>query len=121
MQFKVDEATNNTGSLAFRGQAIDNAPAFSSTAKISTRTLTSATVNWVPPAWVAAGDAGAVQQTPDLAAVIQEIVNRSGWSSGNALAIVVTGSGRRTAVAYEASSSGAALLHVEFAGGSPAP
>ena len=36
--------------------------------------------------------------TPDL---IQEIVDRPGWSSGNAMVIIVTGSGRRVAEAYD--------------------
>ena len=55
---------------------------------------------------------------PDLASVIQEIVNRSGWVSGNALAIMVAGSGRRTAESYEGRATGAPLLHVEYSPGS---
>jgi PKD repeat protein len=62
-----------------------------------------------------AGEAGANQRTPDLAAVIQEIVNRSGWASGNALAIIVTGTGHRTAWSYNGNASLAPLLHVEYA------
>ena len=56
----------------------------------------------------------------DLAPVLQEIVNRSGWASGNALALIVTGSGRRVAVSYEGSPAGAPLLHVEYTTGPPA-
>lgn len=54
------------------------------------------------------------QQTPDLKAVVQEIVNRGGWVSGNALALVVTGTGRRVAVAYDGVKASAPLLHVEY-------
>ena len=32
-------------------------------------------------------EAGAAQRTPDLAAVLREVTNRSGWASGNALAL----------------------------------
>jgi len=41
------------------------------------------------------------QRTPDLGSIVQEIVARPGWVRGNALAILITGTGRRTAEAYE--------------------
>ena len=37
-----------------------------------------------------------------------------GWSSGNALALIVTGTGERVAEAYEGDQAGAPLLHVEY-------
>ena len=60
------------------------------------------------------GQAGSDQQTPDLAPVIQEIVNRPGWASGNSLAIIITGTGHRTADSYNGDPGGAPLLHVEY-------
>ena len=47
------------------------------------RPRTAASVAWAPPAWTTVGDAGAAQRTPNLATVVQEIVNRPGWASGN--------------------------------------
>ena len=52
--------------------------------------------------------------------MIQEIVHRAGWASGNALAILITGSGHRTAYSFDGSASDAPLLHIEY-GGPPAP
>jgi hypothetical protein len=49
-----------------------------------------------------------------LAPVIQEIINQSGWVSGNPLVIFVTGNGKRVAEAYEGDRSGAPLLHIEY-------
>ena len=49
--------------------------------------------------WTTVGQAGPDEQTSNIAAVIQEIVNRPGWSSNNALAIVITGTGQRVAEA----------------------
>jgi hypothetical protein len=46
--------------------------------------------------------------------VIQEIVDRPGWSAGNALVVIVTGSGKRVAESYNGLPSGAPLLHVEY-------
>ena len=48
--------------------------------------------------------------------MIQEIVNRPGWLEGNALAILITGSGRRTAEAFDGAAGGAPLLHVRYRG-----
>jgi hypothetical protein len=45
--------------------------------------------------------------------VIQEIVNRPGWVAGNALVLIITGSGHREAESYEGDSGGAAVLHLE--------
>jgi len=72
-------------------------------------------VNWSPvPSWTNVGDAGPAQRTPDLSAIVQTIVNRPGWNSGNAMVLVVTGSGHRTAEAFEGGAANAALLHVEY-------
>jgi len=46
--------------------------------------------------------------------VIQEIVNRPGWSSGNSLVIIVSGGGERTAESYDGDQAGAPLLYVEY-------
>src|SRR5207247_2119708 len=62
-------------------------------------------------------EAGPNQRTPDLGAVIQEIVSRPGWVSGNALVIIVTGNGHRTAYSWDGSHTGAPLLHVEYDAG----
>jgi hypothetical protein len=52
------------------------------------------------------------QRTPNLAAVVQEIVNRPGWASGNAMAVVLTGTGRRTAEAWDGTY--APTLRIEY-------
>jgi hypothetical protein len=60
------------------------------------------------------GEVGPDQQTPDIAPIIQEIVNRPGWSSGNSLVIIVSGTGERVAESYRGDPAGAPLLHVEY-------
>lgn len=115
IQFVVDEVTTGAAALVITGEAADNLPTFNNTsAKISTRAKTAATVAWSPAPWTAVGAAGIEQRTPNLAAVVQEIVNRPGWSSGNTLAFIITGSGVRTAVAYDSAPAAAPLLHIEF-------
>jgi hypothetical protein len=60
---------------------------------------------------------GAAQQSVDIAAVIQQIVDGSGWASGRALVVIVTGTGKRVAEAYDGVRTAAPLLHVEFISG----
>ncbi|MGB5624454.1 MAG: LamG domain-containing protein, partial [Woeseiaceae bacterium] len=114
-QFQVDETNSGATNINIQGQAIDDAPTFTTgNSNISSRSRTSASVAWAPVAWTTVGEAGPDQRTPDLKSVIQEIVNRPGWTSGNDIVIIITGSGERTAESYNGSSSGAAMLHVEY-------
>ena len=64
------------------------------------------------------GAAGAGQRTPDLAGVLQEVVDRPDWTAGNPVALVFSGSGKRVAEAYEGSRSAAPLLHIDYQAGS---
>ncbi|MBD2355861.1 carboxypeptidase regulatory-like domain-containing protein [Tolypothrix sp. FACHB-123] len=116
IQFKVDELTSVATNLTIRGQDADNAATFTTTrGDISSRLLTDANAVWNSvPTWNTMGAAGVDQRTPNLAAVIQEIVNRPGWSSGNALATIISGTGERVAESFDGDRLGAPLLHVEF-------
>lgn len=48
-------------------------------------------VDWTIPDWAAGGDFGSPQQTPNIRTVVQAIVDRAGWASGNALMVVGIG------------------------------
>ena len=118
IQFTSKESNSQTTNLTISGQAADNATTFTSTSgDISSRPRTAARIGWAPVPWVV-GEVGPNQQTPDLSAVIQEIVNRPGWASGNALVLIITGTGHRTAWAYDGSPTQSPLLHVEYASSS---
>ena len=59
--------------------------------------------------------------TPNLSPVVQEIVNRNGWASGNAITFIidkVSGSGFRYARSFDGYNPSAALFHVEYNDGS---
>ncbi|HZN38532.1 MAG TPA: hypothetical protein VFD82_06990 [Planctomycetota bacterium] len=115
VQFTTDEATSITTQLTIAGQASDNAPTFGSTASnISSRPRTTSTVAWAPVPWTTVGEAGPNQRTPNLASIVQQVVNRPGWSSGNAIVFVITGTGTRTASAYDDNPALAARLIVNY-------
>jgi hypothetical protein len=101
------------------GENVDDAEGFiAASGNISSRSRTLAAVPWSPVPWTIVGEAGPDQRTPNIASVIQEIVNRPGWASGNSLVVIITGTGERTAESYNGDSAGAPLLHVEYATGS---
>ena len=54
------------------------------------------------------------ERTPDLKAIVQEIIDRGGWAALNDMAFMLTGTGTRTAKSYEGSATGAPLLHIEY-------
>ncbi len=113
VQFQADESQSGATTLTIQGQAADNAPVFVNAAfNISSRPRTSASASWSPAAWTV-GQAGPAQRTGNIAPVIQEIVGRGGWASGNSLVLIFTGTGKRVAEPFEGSAVGAALLHIE--------
>ncbi len=115
VQFTTDEVSSGAASLTIRGQAADAASQFTSAAfSISSRPTTSASTAWSPPAWSTVGQAGPDQRTPDISPIIQQIVNRGGWAQSNPLALIITGTGRRTAESFNGDSSAAALLHIDY-------
>ncbi|NNC94369.1 MAG: hypothetical protein HKN92_02325, partial [Chitinophagales bacterium] len=118
IEFVAKFSKSNTTNLVFNGEDIDDASAFStSTNDISSRTLTSSSVNWNNvPAWTQ----GVNYVSPDLSAIVQEIVNRSGWNSGNDLAIIVDGTGQRPAESYDYDHNDAPLLVIEYSVTTPA-
>ncbi len=116
IQFQVDEVSSAAASLTVQGVAADSPTTFTTAANnVSSRPRTTAAVSWIPAAWPVIDAAGVDQRTPNLAAVIQEIVNRPGWASGNAMAVIVRGTGKRVARAFNISSGAKApILHIEY-------
>jgi hypothetical protein len=120
IQFKVDETQSEATTLTIQGEAANNPDTFQSTPNnISSRSRTINSTTWTPLPWTTVGQADLDQRTPDLSSVIQEIVNQPGWSQGNALVMILTGTGHRTAVSFEGYQSGAPVLHIEYDTGQP--
>ncbi|MCB9048934.1 MAG: T9SS type A sorting domain-containing protein [Lewinellaceae bacterium] len=110
-----DDANDNPCNLSFSGQASDNPSEFNASYQnVSTRPRTNATVNWAPEEWLSTGAAGGAQMSPNLSAILQEIVNRGGYAPANPIVILVEGTGRRVAESFDGSSSKAPELCVEY-------
>lgn len=116
IQFTVDEDDDSTGTVIWRVEDVDNSTTFGGTAfDISSRPLMADSVVWSNiPVWATVGAAGPDQQTPDLSVLIQSIVNRPAWQSGNALNLIGYGDGERVAESYDGVASSAAVLVVDY-------
>jgi hypothetical protein len=113
VQFTVDEIGKKAAELSLRAEEADNSPPITTSPfNISSRPRTTASVGWSVPKWQTLGAAGPNQMTPNLATVLQEVVSRPGWAPGNALSVIVTGTGRRTAGSFE--SAAPPVLRVEY-------
>jgi uncharacterized repeat protein (TIGR01451 family) len=116
----ADSPNTNTGAttIAIRAQAADNAPGFSAvTDDITSRTLTTATASWSPVNW----NSEVTYTSPDLKTLVQEVVNRTGWANGNSIAFIMTGTGSRSAYAYEGAAAKAPVLRITYLGQSDNP
>lgn len=126
VQFTADGGASNNGnpaSFTVVGHDADNAPVFTTTnnniSSIVTRPRTTATVLWSGiPTW-AGGASGVAQQTADIATIVQEIVDRPGWTSGNAMVFIINpttspGGNHRDAESVDGSVANAPLLTINY-------
>ncbi len=112
----ADSPNTNSGTtnLTIKCEDADSPSTFGSNDyNISNRTLTSASASWSPGAWTTGVD----YDTPDLSAAVQEVVNRPGWSSGNSMVFVITGTGSRSAYSYDGNSALCPRLTIEYTTG----
>ncbi len=115
IQFTADKTSRNQADLVIQGENSADAAAFTSkSGNLSSRSLISASASWSPVSWVSIEDAGFAQQTSDISAIIQEIVNREDWQQGNHIALLISGSGERTAVSFDGTPSQSPMLFVSY-------
>lgn len=116
LQFTVDELkANDPCNLKVFVENDQNPATYSSVSgSISGRTYVNDSVLWSPSTWVSVGDNGAAQRTPNLAPLVDSIVNGSNWTSGNAMAFMIAGTGTRTAESYDGSSADAPELVIQY-------
>jgi len=118
IEFVSSEADNGEITLRIRCEDADNSAPFSNSPfNIGSRSKTSADTLWSPVAWVV----GQTDQSDNFAASVQEVLDRGGWNSGNALAVLITrsfgdesGYDVRAAVSYDTDPDAAPILHIEY-------
>jgi type II secretory pathway pseudopilin PulG len=118
----TDSQSGAIDSYYIYGNDVDDAATFSNVTDFNGRALTDAKVLWEPNSWTKDNN----YNSPEIKTVIQEIVNRASWTSGNDLAIIIhhegTSSRYRHAYSYNGSATYAPELHIEYtAEGPPGP
>jgi hypothetical protein len=122
LELEQDETKGNDKpvNVIIEAQLVPNAPAPADVTKnLSSRTpWTKAKVKWTVPMGMANNDKF---QSPDLSAVLTELVGQSGWASGNAILLAIRddpdnpSTGLRCVESVEGEATAAALLHIEVA------
>jgi hypothetical protein len=123
VRFIIDVAKSDAVSINIYGEDIDDAPSFSNettpgtgTFNISSRTPTTASVTWN----IASGASPNVNDTldtADISTIIQEIVNRPGWASGNDLVVIfshISGTSWREVESYDGEPGDAPRINIDY-------
>ena len=121
IQFTADESHSATTSLEISLHDSSNSEAFSSSSNVSSRAVFENKVQWNPTSWTSGASLSA-QRTPDLKEMLQDLVNKNDWTSGNNLSFIIKGIGtslssssaKRVADSFEGGSANAPRLVVEF-------
>lgn len=108
-------ATSGTRSLNIRAEDTADSAALSSSAEALARPKTTALVNWQPPLWTN----GQAFTSPNIATVIQEVIDNTGWASGSDLTLIIehaipTGGNITRHRAYEQNTTEAAEVTIDF-------
>ncbi len=115
LTFTADANDTGTTNVTIYGEDEDNAGAYGN---VSTRNKTDGTgvtgsgsVAWSPPNF----STNSTYKTSELKNLVQEIVNRSGWSTGNAMAFIIETTGNdREAYTYNGSTTKAPRISIKY-------
>jgi len=111
IQFTTDETTSEPTELVLQAIDSSNPPTFvERDHNITSRRLISDQIKWIPTPWTKRGEAGGAQRTPDVKDLVQQLVNRSDWQSGNAIGFVFSGRGKRVAQSSSKNGTGPRLI-----------
>lgn len=109
LELYITATTGSGWSIRVYGEAADQCVNFT-TSWPASRTLTTASVVWAPSSgtgW---------KYSPDLGALVTEVITRAGWNDGNAICLIIVdnqaGANMVQAVAYDAEPTKAGLLRV---------
>jgi len=115
IQFQVDESASTATQLTVYGESNANPATFTmDNGNISNRALTTASILWTPDAWPTINAQGIAQRSTDISTIIQELIDQSGWNSGQSMVFIITGDGKRVAESFDGSATGAPILHIEY-------
>ncbi len=118
IQFTAAGTGSSPCNLTISGVRVSNAPPigwqpYAMTTTLNSGSITTNTVQWQPGPWATLEDSGPAQRTPNLAPIVQEVVDLLSWTPhGGDMKFFITGSGQRQAYSTNMDPSKAAKLHI---------
>jgi hypothetical protein len=109
-----------SGTATIRAELSANSSTFTSTINnISARPTSSTSVIWpgsTDASWgtCCANNVGPAQRTPNIASLVQAVIDQSAWSTGNAVTLIMNGTGVRNAQSFNGSATFAPRLLVFY-------
>ena len=98
--------------LQIRAEDSGNSPPLLASYKnITDRTRTTAYVDWDVPLWRPVRER---HKSPDISNVIQEIVDKEDWCAGNALTLILQGTGERYTYMHRKGKDLASSIHIKY-------
>lgn len=114
LTFTTDETGTAATSLTIKGEDVDDSAIFTTASSdISSRATTTSSASWSPGAWSTIGEAHTVT---GLQSIVAEITSRPGWTAGNDMTFIITGSGKRVADSYDGDPLRSPILSVQVQG-----
>ncbi len=111
LQFTADSDESNAANFTIYAEDDHNSAAFQGADyDISSRLKTSNSVSWSPNDWTLES----VEQSPSLTTLLQQLVNKNGWQSGNPVTFLIEGTGTRSAYSRDTDANKAPKLIIEF-------
>lgn len=116
---KKDSTEWSLVEFTWRGQAADNAAAFSNGEDLTARSLTTASVSCSENTNHTDATFYSLPAGADLKTIVQEIVDRAGWASGNALVMLAIGDSANSFASdaywqYDNAAADAAKLDIDY-------
>jgi hypothetical protein len=109
IQFEADEtdAEQDPTNLVIYGELAEASSTFEEVANnVSSRIQTATSVSWNEVAlWEEIGEKNIKQRSPYITTIVNEIINQTGWVSGNAITFIFSGKGKRVAEAIDGTSA----------------
>ena len=114
LEMTVDEVSIGDCDITIRAQAsADAEPFIDSSGNLSNRNTTDSSVDWSIDTWAQVGESSDPQRSPDIGLLINEVLSSSDWQENNSLALLIEGTGTRTAFAYDSNPLFGAKLIIE--------
>ena len=115
LQFAARTVSVGNAALIIDGEAAADPGRFTNTnGDLSTRVRTMTRVSWSPPDWLATDEADLAQRSPDLSALIQDLLQLPRSVIEQRFVLFITGEGRRVAHSHNSDPGKAPILVIEY-------